>query len=95
MLNNAGEVVAGEGAPLGYNVQGVLPYIIRKPSGLIWVMMVFRQRLSLTWEKVHRTNPFTAGDSDASMVVTYVDMSSYASVVVTTTMNVIAIRCST
>jgi hypothetical protein len=88
--NSAGEVVAREGAPLGYNAQGVLPHIFKKPFRLAWVMMAFRQRLSLTWERIH-----PAGDTDAGMVVTYVDMSSYASVVDTTTMNVIAIRCST
>jgi hypothetical protein len=88
--NNTGEVVAGEGVPLGYNVLGVLPYFIRKPFGPIWIMMGSRQHPSLTWEGIH-----PAGDSVASTVVTYVDMSSYALVVDTTTMSVTAIRCST
>jgi hypothetical protein len=90
MTQNAGEVIVEEGAPLGYNAQGILPHIIKKPSGLIQVTMVSRQHLSLIWEKSHPAEGLVA-----SMVVTYAGTSSYASVVVVTMTNVFAIRCST
>ena len=77
MTQNAGEVTAEGGAPLGFNAQGILPHVTKKPSAHIQETMVSRLLLSLIWEKSH-----TVGSMGASMVATGASTSSYAVVVI-------------
>jgi hypothetical protein len=90
MTQNAGEVIVEEGAPLGYSALGILPHIIKKPSGLTQVTMGSRQHPSLIWGKSHSAEGLVA-----SMVATVASTSSYASAVVVIMTNVFAIRCYT